>query len=69
MRVSFNQEETDPVQSLIQFQRKIPACRHLVLVSGNVESSWVQRRMEAASKAVINQIHAIKHGAKCGVIL
>ncbi len=55
VNVEFNQESHDPSASLSLFEQHLRQVRHLIIVSGKVEPSWLNGRIKKAFKVIGEQ--------------
>jgi len=57
IKVGFNQETDDPVQSLENFENAVKEVQNLIIMFGEVDPNWLQGRIQTALKVIANQWH------------
>lgn len=57
IKVGFNQETDDPVQSLENFENAVKEVQNLIIMFGEVAPNWLQGRIQTALKVIANQWH------------
>ncbi|MEZ5449808.1 MAG: hypothetical protein R3E89_12825 [Thiolinea sp.] len=60
--VEFNQESSDPVRSLENFERNVRQTHHLVIVFGHVAPQWVKGRIQTAIKIASTELDGLLKG-------
>lgn len=56
IKVDFNQESNDPVQSLENFEQAVKEVQNLIIMFGSVAPTWLKGRIEKAIKIVAQQL-------------